>query len=473
MFRPNPSPAVAFHGSPHTCAPPPPPAHPPTHRLPAVPAGYAGRQNTAGSLMENLYLEEFTRQIEVGRVRFEGPAARDANAPQHVARLPCPTCPPLSLVPCLSPPPPPQSARAHARARPRAHAHVHAPTRPHTPFPPPSDKGEPARRGAVHQACRARHEAQPAGHRKRVRGGAPRAPRRHPRHLFSCRWLGGWGGWVGGRVGGWQHEWVGGWVGGWVHGRCCMRTATCSCLGCASARAPGCIPRLCLRAAHAPSVPPAAAPPLQACWQTAPPPVTPCTSPQVGACRHLQRPWHPGAQLWQRGWWAWRLGCCFAEPLCEPGFARRPQGSTSHAGRSLFTAYHKCRLAFATSRHPAAGYGASKAGVITLVKLGACELAPYQIRVAGVAPGEWAGPVEHSAGQGGDGCVGAGRQQGGRSGARPVVARALLAPRGAPACADRHAPPAPVLPRARNHSTPARPCHNLQATWPPPWWVQC
>ncbi|PSC74354.1 short-chain dehydrogenase reductase [Micractinium conductrix] len=50
----------------------------------------------------------------------------------------------------------------------------------------------------------------------------------------------------------------------------------------------------------------------------------------------------------------------------------------------------------ATSGDPmyiSAGYGASKAGVITLVKLGACELAPYQIRVAGVAPGYVATPM--------------------------------------------------------------------------------
>lgn len=35
-----------------------------------------------------------------------------------------------------------------------------------------------------------------------------------------------------------------------------------------------------------------------------------------------------------------------------------------------------------------AGYGASKAGVIALTKVAACELAPYHIRCNAVAPGE-------------------------------------------------------------------------------------
>lgn len=54
-----------------------------------------------------------------------------------------------------------------------------------------------------------------------------------------------------------------------------------------------------------------------------------------------------------------------------------------------------CRLRLLTDRHLSfflsfflsAGYGSSKAGVIQLTKVAACELAPYHIRCNAIAPG--------------------------------------------------------------------------------------
>ena len=208
--------------------------------------------------MENLYLEEFTRQIEVGRVRFEGPAARDANAPQHVARLPCPTCPPLSLVPCLSPPPPPQPPPPPPPPPPRpprrwtpppAPPPPSPPPRPTVPAPRPLPPPNPHAHSHAHAHVHTRMCTRPRAHTRpspllptkvNLRGvalcikHAGLAMKRNqpatesvcgverpaPRGVILATssvaggWVGGVGGWVGGWVGGSMSGWVGGWVGG-------------------------------------------------------------------------------------------------------------------------------------------------------------------------------------------------------------------------------------------------------------------